>query len=305
MVAYIFPGQGAQYVGMGRDLYERSIEARRVFDTADKTLGFSLSKLCFEGPDDKLKRTDICQVAIFTVSCAALEAFKARITTKDSYHPAYMSGLSLGEYTALPATETLGLEEVLRLVRRRGELMEEAAKENPGSMAAVLGLDVETVRKVCVYSGVEIANLNCPGQIVISGRRELVQKAKVKLEEAGASKVIFLEVSGAFHCSLMKEASVKLAGEIEKYTFRIPKVPLVSNVTGRVQTSADEIKQNLVKQMYSSVLWESCIRFISAQGVKRFYEIGPGRTLKGILRKIDPSLEVINIERYGDIENAG
>lgn len=306
MAAHIFPGQGAQYVGMGKDLYENSAAAKGIFDRADKALGFSISALCFNGPEDKLKRTDICQLAIFTTSIAALEAFTAVEEGRGAARqlPGFVAGLSLGEYTALAAAGVLCFEDALSLVQARGRLMDKAAEAHPGKMAAIIGLDKDRVEDICRKTGIEIANLNCPGQVVVSGRARQMEEVKVELEKAGASKVVFLEVSGAFHSSLMKEASVELARHMDKCEFGEPKTRFISNVTAKPAAGAEEIRQNLVKQMYSPVLWEESVRFMAKEGVSRFYEIGPNRVLKGILRKIDPSLEVINIGKYMEAGNA-
>ncbi len=302
MIAFIFPGQGAQYVGMGKDLYKAFPESRIIFDTADRALDFSLSKLCFEGPVEELVRTVNCQPAIFTASIAAL---KALLAVSCQLSAAYVAGLSLGEYAALVAAGAVSFEEGLSLVIQRARFMEEAAGENPGRMASVLGLELDVVRKVASESGAEIANLNCPGQVVISGTPEAIDKANSLALERGAKRVINLEVSGAFHSSLMQSASRKLAGALRTIDIKPPQIPLVSNVTAVAEINPDKIKDNLIRQLTSSVLWENSVRFMIEQGVDRFFEIGPGRVLKGLMRKIDSSMEVENIEKKEDILERG
>ncbi|UCB57483.1 MAG: ACP S-malonyltransferase [Candidatus Omnitrophota bacterium] len=297
--AYIFPGQGAQYVGMGQDYYNRYPQAKEIFERANSVLGFDLTKLIFEGPQDELNRTLNCQVAVFVVSIACLRAL-------ENYHPAidvkYTAGLSLGEYTALVAAEAIDFEEGLKLVHKRAQYMEEAAQENPGAMLCVIGLALDKAQHICEKAGVEIANLNCPGQIVISGKVSGLKKAEELAQEAGAKKIIPLKVSGAFHSSLMSPAAKKLSVVLEKTEIRPPKIAVLSNVTAGEQSSPQEIKDNLARQVTSRTLWEDSIRFIAARGVKNFLEIGPGRVLKGLLRKIDSELKVYSIETVEDLE---
>lgn len=302
MVALIFPGQGAQYVGMGKDLYETFKESKAVFDRADEILGFSITKLCFEGPLSELTKTIHCQPAILTASIAALEAFKTVISYKLQVI-SYVAGLSLGEYSALIASGVLSFEDGLRLVRKRAELMEEAAKKHPGKMSAVLGLEKKILEEICHNASCEIANLNCPAQVVISGKAEAVDKAKEEALSRGAKRALDLEVSGAFHSSLMQEAATNFAGFLKSFNLSPGSIPIISNVTSRPQQNKEEITRNLVKQIFSPVLWEDSIKFMAAQGVKTFYEIGPGSILKGLIRKIGPSLEVVSIGRGEEIVN--
>ncbi|HAH21978.1 MAG: [acyl-carrier-protein] S-malonyltransferase [Omnitrophica WOR_2 bacterium GWF2_43_52] len=293
-IALLFPGQGSQYVGMGKDLYEAFPESKAVFDTADKVLGFPLTKLCLEGPLEELTRTKNCQPAILTVSIAALEAFKSGIRYPVSSIQ-YTAGLSLGEYAALVASGVIDFEEALRLVSKRAQLMEEETRISPGKMAAVLGLERKVVEDICAQAGAQIANLNCPGQIVISGKTEAVEKAKASLLASGAKRVIDLEVSGAFHSSLMKEAAAKFKVFLDSFTLKKASIPIISNVSASPTQDAAVIRENLFRQIYSAVLWEDTVRFMAGEGVKLLYEIGPGSVLKGLIRKIDASLEVKNI----------
>ena len=309
MVAYLFAGQGAQYIGMGKDLYEAFPESKALFDKADKVLGFSLTKLLFEGPQQELTQTANCQPAILTVSIAALEAFKLRVTPRlrsgqASYElrtPSFTAGLSLGEYSALVAAGALTFEDAVYLVRRRGEFMEEEARKTPGKMLSVIGLDLGAIRQISAETNTEIANINCPGQIVISGGVEEIEKAKKQAEELGAKMTVFLEVSGAFHSSFMKEASFKLAKELEKIKINTPSMPVICNVSAKPADSAAEIKENLMKQVASSVLWEDSMKFILSKGVRNFIEFGPGKVLKGLMRRIDANAQVVNIEKKDDI----
>ncbi|MDP8230496.1 MAG: ACP S-malonyltransferase [Candidatus Gorgyraea atricola] len=316
-VSYIFPGQSAQHVGMGKDLYENCPEAKDAFDEAEKILPEAgIKKLCFEGPLEELTQTANSQVCILVASVAAL---KALVTSDKGPHTKIgdfvrgrqgtrvvaCAGLSLGELTSLVAAGSIEFADAVRLVRRRGELMEESSRKNPGSMASIIGLALEDLKKVCAETGAEIANLNCPGQIVISGRKESVEKAMPLALEKGAKKAIALKVSGGFHSSLMKEAADLFKIELDKVKFSAPQIGVVSNVTADYEKTPDEIKDNLVKQLFSPVRWEESIKRIASSdgGVDIFFEIGPGKVLKGLLRRIDGNLKVHNIEKVQDIEN--
>jgi [acyl-carrier-protein] S-malonyltransferase len=301
-VSFLFAGQGAQYVGMGGDLYESFPESKAVFEKADAILGFPLSKLCFQGPQEELMQTKNCQPAILTMSIAAWEAFKAAASYK-LQATSCAAGLSLGEYSALVAAEAMSFEDAVYLVRRRGEFMEEEALRFLGQMASVIGLSLDAIKDICKKTNTEIANINSPEQIVISGSKEGIAKAKTLAEESGAKKVVVLEVSGAFHSSLMKGASLKLSRELEKIKINMPQLLLVSNVTARPVVSAEEIGSNLIRQVASSVLWEDSMRFILSKGIRNFIEFGPGKVLKGLMRRIDENAQVINIDKKDDILN--
>lgn len=303
MVSYLFAGQGSQYIGMGKDLYESFPESRLVFDKADKVLKIALSKLCFEGPREELTRTQNCQPAILTMSIAAWEAFKSVVRPQTS-DLRYAAGLSLGEYSALVAAGAISFEDAVYLVRRRGQFMEEEALKHPGKMLSVIGLDSAAIKQICADTKTEIANMNCPGQIVIAGDIREIEQAQALAKERGAKMAVMLEVSGAFHSSFMKEASLKLAKELDKIKIDKPKTPVISNVTAKPVGSAGEVKDNLIKQVSSPVLWEDSMRFILSKGIMNFIEFGPGKVLKGLMRRIDVNAQVINIEKKEDIINA-
>jgi [acyl-carrier-protein] S-malonyltransferase len=298
--AFLFAGQGSQYAGMGKDLYETFPESKAVFDKAEEVLSFELKRRCFEGPEEMLKITNVSQPAIVTASLAALAAFKAKLP---DIKPLYMAGLSLGEYSALIAAETFKFDDGLRLIKKRGQIMDEASRKYPGKMAAVIGLEIDLIKDICLNSGAEIANLNCPGQTVITGKAESVDKACALCTEAGAKKVIPLEVSGGFHSSLMFEASSQLKTALEGVVISNPQVPVVSNYTAAPQYRGSQIFDNLVCQIRGSVRWEESMRFLISEGISTFYEFGPGKVLKGLMRKIDPAVQVVTIEKKEDILN--
>jgi [acyl-carrier-protein] S-malonyltransferase len=299
--ALIFPGQGAQYVGMGKDLYDNFQQAREVFDKAGSVLKLDIKKLCFEGPQEELSTTYNSQPAILTASVAALRAFEVSAVFPE-INPKFCLGLSLGEYTALVAAGSLSFEDALVLVRKRGELMEDASKKNPGRMACVIGMEMKQVEELCKGFGCEIANLNCPGQVVVSGKTNNVELFASLAKEKGAKRVLMLDVSGPFHSSLMTAARDKLKDYIEKVQVQAPRIPFIGNVDAEVQNDPVKIKENLVSQVNSKTLWEDSVKSVSAAGTKLFYEIGPGQVLKGLIRKIDPKLEVRNIGTLQDFQ---
>ena len=298
-IGFLFPGQGAQYAGMGKNLYENSEVARSFFEKADSVLNFKLSNLCFDGPEDMLKKTDICQPAIFTVSIAALETLKATKNLKADF----LAGLSLGEYTALCAAGAIDFADALILLRKRGQLMQEAAEENPGKMISIIGLSRESVLEIAKQADVEVANLNCPGQIVVSGSSQNIARARQLAQEAGARKVITMDVAGAFHSKFMKNAGLKLEKELERVDIKMPQAAVVSNVDARPYKTVAQIKKYLTQQISSPVLWQDSCEFMIDQGINKFYEIGPGKVLKGLMGRINSNVRVINIEKKEDMLN--
>jgi len=297
-VSYIFPGQGAQYVGMGKELYEAYPESKEVFDKANQFLKFDLTKLCFEGPKEELTSTENSQVAILVHSIAALRALESNPAAQ--FDPKFALGLSLGEYSALIASGSLSFEDGVKLVRKRGQFMQKASEKNPGKMACIVGMELGELEKLCNGFGCEVANLNCPGQVVISGSSSAVELTASTAKEKGAKRAIMLEVSGAFHSSLMDYANEKLEKEIESVTFNPPKYPVICNVTAKPTQDPEEIKKNLVTQVNTRTLFSDSIRYVASQGIKTYLEIGPGSVLKGLLRRIDKSLTVINLEKPAD-----
>jgi len=285
---------------MGKDLYEAFPESRRVFEQADQELGFALSRLCFEGPEAELRKTNNCQPAILTMSIAAWEAYK-RVAGGEWRVASCTAGLSLGEYSALVAAGVMDFKDAVRVVRRRGEFMEEAAAARPGGMLSIIGLDVPAVKEICGKAGIEIANLNCPGQTVVSGSVEGIRNAQALAKEKGAKLAVILEVSGAFHSSFMKEAGARVAAELAGIRLQAPAMEVFANVTAAPQADAALIRANLEKQVSGSVLWEDSVRGMLAKGIKTFYEFGPGKVLKGLMRRIDSGVEVIPIEKKEDI----
>jgi len=292
--AFVFPGQGSQKVGMGRDLYDGFASAREVFEEADDALGFPLSRLCFEGPEEDLAQTVNAQPAIMTVSVACLKA--AASVAGKLICPAFMAGHSLGEYTALVAAEVLDFAEAVRLTRRRGELMQDAGEQVPGGMAAIIGLDMVSVEGICQESGAQISNLNSPGQIVISGSRESLVRAMDLARAMGARYIMPLKVSGAFHSPLMQPATDGMSEAISNLDFHTPSVPIVVNSTAQPATTPEAIKDELLQQLSCCVHWQESVEYMVDAGVDTFVEIGPGQVLNGLIKRISKEAKILNIE---------
>jgi len=300
-VAFLFPGQGSQHPGMGREAYERYPEARNVFSRADDALGFSISKLCFQGPEDELRLTENTQPAILTTSTAVGEALRSM-----GVRPDFVAGHSLGEYSALVFASSLGLEDAVTLVRKRGGYMQAAVPVGEGAMAAILGLSAGEVEALCRDASseriVEPANLNGAGQVVVAGHREAVDRACELARERGAKKAIPLAVSAPFHCRLMAPAAKALARDLESVPFRDLDVPLFTNVDARPITTGAEAREALIRQVASPVRWEETIQAMAASGAKRFVEVGPGKVLSGLVRKIVKDASVVSVGSPADVE---
>jgi len=299
--AHVFPGQGSQSVGMGLDLYQNYDSAKAVFEQADKALGFSLSRLCFEGPEEELTQTVNSQPAIVTVSFACFEA--ARSLNGALPPAAFVAGHSLGEYTALAAAGVLDFATTVYLARERGRLMHEAGQLTPGGMAAIIGLDEAPLAEVCRQSGARIANLNCPGQIVISGARDKLAKAMELVKERGAHRAIPLQVSGAFHTPLMQPAVDGMAAIIAALDFNNPTVPIVGNTTAKPLTTAEAVKEELLNQLCNCIQWQRSVEYMVNDGVSAFIEIGPGKVLAGLIKRIDRGVNIINIGNAEAVRN--
>jgi len=295
-IAFIFPGQGSQTVGMGKELYERFDAAKVVFDAADEALGFSITNMCFNGPEGELRKTFNTQPAILTVSIALYEVLK-----EYGIKPNIVAGHSLGEYSALVAAGALSFGDAVQLVRKRGQLMQEAVPLGAGSMAAILGLERQIVIDICQeaeakFGAVQAVNFNCPGQIVIAGGKEAVERASEMLKAVGAKRAIMLPVSAPFHSTLMKPAAQQLAIELSKITVYNATIPVVANVNGQIITNALEIKESLVKQADHPVEWEECIAQIAKFGATAFVEVGPGKVLSALTKKITKEVDNLNVE---------
>lgn len=303
-IAFIFPGQGTQYVGMGRDLYESSPAARAVFEQADSTLGFPVSQLCFEGPEDELRDTINAQPAILTVSIACLEALRERWRAIDRLvTPLFVAGHSLGEYTALVAAGVLEFTDALWLVRERGRLMKEAGEHHPGGMAAVVGLDHATVAEIChqaaAHGVISMANANSPGQAVLSGELPALERAIALARARGASKVQRLSISIASHSPLMQRAAQQFAELVNRVRFGEPQVPIVANITGRAITSVEDIKAELAEHLCRPVQWSQSVVEMINSGVGTFIEIGPGAVLSGLVKRITDDVQAISSLHLG------
>ena len=300
-LAFVFPGQGAQTVGMGKDLLDNYEIAKRLFEEADDALGYSISKMCFEGPAEDLQLTANTQPAILTVSVIA-----GKILEENGIVPEVAAGHSLGEYSALVMAGVLDFVDAVRLVHHRGQDMQEAVPVGEGAMAAVLGLERSQIVEICEeaskLSPVQAVNFNCPGQTVIAGATAGVEAAVKALAEAGAKKSVILPVSAPFHSTLMKPAAEKLGAELDNVTIRDAKFPVVSNFTGELETTAAEIKANLIAQADHPVKWEDCVAAMTAFGATHFIEAGPGKTLCGFNKRIDRTLKNMNVENVASLQ---
>ena len=294
MKAFVFPGQGAQFVGMGKDLYETNALAKKYFDRADEILGFKITEIMFNGTDEQLKETKVTQPAVF------LHSVIQALCLGDSFNPAMVAGHSLGEFSALVASGALDFEDGLRLVASRANAMQKACEINSGTMAAIIGLPDEKVEEICASVSSEgdivvAANYNCPGQLVISGNVNAVNAACEKLKEAGAKRALPLKVSGAFHSPLMQPAKDELQAAIEKTTFKTPKCPVYQNVDAKPHTDAEEIKLNLIAQLTSPVRWTASVQTMIHEGADDFMECGPGKALQGMIGRIDKNVNAHGI----------
>ena len=298
---FVFSGQGAQSVGMGRDLAESSKAAADVFKQADEVLGYALSDIIFNGPEDKLTQTRYCQVAIYTMSCAALAAFQEKFP---EVKPLACAGLSLGEYGALFAAGAFDFATGLKLLAKRAELMDVACNATCGGMASILNGDIAIIREVCEECNIDVANYNSPGQIVISGEKELVSQAVAKLKERGIRKAIELNVAGAFHSRLMASAGASLEPVLAETAITMPAVPVYHNFSAAVSASADEIRTNLAKQVAGSVRWDECVKAIVASGADTMIEFGPGNVLTKLCSRAIPEVKVCNINSAATLEAA-
>lgn len=296
-IAFIYPGQGAQVCGMGQEFYEQTEIGKQVFDLASEILGFSMPELCFT-ENDRLDITEYTQAAMVTVSIAMTKVLEDK-----GIRPDVTAGLSLGEYCALYAAGVMTEKDAIATVRQRGILMQEAVPAGQGGMAAILAMDAAAIEEVIAdIDGVQIANYNCPGQIVISGKKEAVETACEKLKEAGAKRTVMLNVSGPFHSRMLTGAGEKLGEELKNVEVHTPVIPYVANVTAAYVTDADEVKPLLEKQVSSSVRWQQSVEAMLADGVDTFIEIGPGKTLAGFMKKIDRTAKVLNIEKLEDVD---
>jgi [acyl-carrier-protein] S-malonyltransferase len=302
-VAFVFPGQGSQVVGMGKALFDAFPQSRAVFEEADAALGFALSRLCFEGPEAELQLTANTQPAILAASLAALRPLLAR-----GARPDWVAGHSLGEYSALVAAGAIGLADALRTVRRRGEYMQEAVPVGVGAMAAILGLDLPAIEDACREAAagevVSPANVNSAGQVVIAGHAAAVDRASELCRARGAKRAVRLPVSAPFHCALMKPAQDRLAPDLAALAFRDPEVPLVSNVDARIVREGDACRDGLVRQVSGAVRWQESVELLAREGVDVFVEVGPGTVLSGLVRKIAKGARVLNVDSPESLEAA-
>lgn len=299
-VAYVFPGQDSFMVGMGLDLYVHYASARNIYDEIDETLGFPLSRLCFEGPEAELMQTMNIQPAVLTTSIACLRAAQEATDNKIP-PPTFVAGHGLGEFTALVAAEVLSLSDAVKLVRERGRLMHEAGHRKPGGMILMQGLDLETIENICLSVGTFISNINAPGQVVISGASENLTKAKRLAQIKGVRRMTPLKVSGAFNSNLMEPAIEGLMNAVSSYTFKQPLAPIVANVTAQPITGAETIQEELVSQVVHCIKWQQSIETMISKGVTTFFEIGPNDVLTGYIKKISPGARILSINSINTI----
>ncbi|OGV73369.1 MAG: [acyl-carrier-protein] S-malonyltransferase [Lentisphaerae bacterium RIFOXYA12_FULL_60_10] len=298
--AWVCAGQGAQFIGMGKDLADRFAVCADLFRRADEVLGFKLSDICFTGPEESLTKTSYCQPAIFVVSVACYTTLRELVGRDPAVTG--MAGLSLGEWTALHLAGVVGFEETLRILEARGRFMQEACDEQAGAMVSVIGLPLDALRGVCEQSGVEIANLNSEEQTVLSGPRAGIERAEQLARAAGAKKTVLLKVAGAYHSSLMRSAADKLREVLAKVVFRTPGIPVWANVTAQPHGDPDAIRQAMIRQVTSSVLWAGCVNGLKHGGATRYVEFGPGRVLSGLIKRIDSQAETLNIQDVVTLE---
>jgi [acyl-carrier-protein] S-malonyltransferase len=297
--ALLFAGQGAQAVGMGKDFAELFPTARELFDRSNAVLAYDLAKVCFQGPEDELTQTRNAQPGIFLVSWVAFQLLKTRVPGLAFEATA---GLSLGEFTALTAADVFNFEDGLKLVRERGQFMQEACEATNGGMAAIIGLDESPTKEVCIESGTHLANLNCPGQIVISGESNRIDRACDIAKSRGAKKAVPLNVAGAYHSPLMSSAGPKLQAALARVAFHPPRIPVISNVTAQPHGTVSEIQSLLVQQVTAPVRWEDSIRRLLSLGFTRFIELGPGKALNGFLKRIDKNAQGLNVSDAESLE---
>jgi [acyl-carrier-protein] S-malonyltransferase len=295
--AILFPGQGSQSVGMGRDFYDAIPECKALFDKANEVLGYDIADICFNGPEDELKKSHNTQPAIFTVSAAAFEAMKL----KKPMNFDYAAGHSLGEWGALYAAGAISFEDTLRVLKARGEFIQAACVANPGAMLAVINLDRDALEKIAAETGVTLANINSPDQIVLSGTAEGIAKAEVLCKAAGAKRALPLPVAGAFHSPLMAPAAERLAAFLEGIHLNEPVIPVLSNVTGAPHVNVEAIRAGMIAQITGSVRWVESMQWLSAQGVTEAVECGPGKVLAGLMKRIDKNVSVSNISGISDL----